>query len=172
MSDAPRAIAGSLVDARNVAAHKSFRLVIDIPAEEAMKAIEAFGWPTAVNPVPVAVARLVSQPEKGGGANTSDRRRSPALPENKTGAGDGKRQWSELSPAQQAGIRCGEPTFWRFLNEEISERADEVDGPTSAAIVVRRHCSVYTRADLNTNPAAAARWHDLDVSYLAWERVQ
>ena len=54
----PAAIIGSLVDARNVATHKCLRLVIDVPAEQAEHIISVLGWPTQVNPIPVAVARL------------------------------------------------------------------------------------------------------------------
>lgn len=51
-------IAGALVDMKNVSTHKCMRLIIDVPAENALKVIAAFGWPTMVNPVSVAVARL------------------------------------------------------------------------------------------------------------------
>ena len=54
----PAAIMGSLVDARNVATHKCLRLVIDVPAEQAEHIISVLGWPTQVNPIPVAVGRV------------------------------------------------------------------------------------------------------------------
>ncbi len=69
MSDRPAVIAGNLVDAKNVNTHKVFRLVIDVPAEHAVRVIEAFGWPTMAAPVPVAVARL-SKDASGEGALT------------------------------------------------------------------------------------------------------
>lgn len=51
-------ISGSLVDVRNVGTHKSVKLTIHVPEEYAMKVVEAFGWPTGVNPVPVAIAHM------------------------------------------------------------------------------------------------------------------
>ena len=56
MTDA--AIMGSLVDVRNVGTHKSVKLTIHTPEEYAMKVVDPFGWPTGVNPIPVAIARL------------------------------------------------------------------------------------------------------------------
>ena len=51
-------IAGSLVDVRNVGTHKSVKLTIHVPEEHATRVVAAFGWPTGVNPVSVAIARL------------------------------------------------------------------------------------------------------------------
>jgi len=52
------AIAAQLVDMRNVGTHKVMKLTIHVPEEQALAAIAAFGWPTGVNPVPIAIARL------------------------------------------------------------------------------------------------------------------
>lgn len=52
------AIMASLVDVRNLGTEKCIKMTIHVPAEQAMQVLEAFGWPTAVNPVPVAIARL------------------------------------------------------------------------------------------------------------------
>ena len=46
----PAAIAANLVDVRNIAAHKCVRLEIHVPVEQAGMVMDAFGWPTAVNP--------------------------------------------------------------------------------------------------------------------------
>lgn len=54
----PAAIAAQLVDVRNVSTHKCIRMIVEVPAEQAMAVIAAFGWPTGVDPVPVAIARL------------------------------------------------------------------------------------------------------------------
>lgn len=54
----PSAIAASLVNMRNVGSHKSVALTIHVPEEQAHAVIEAFGWPTMANPVPIAIARL------------------------------------------------------------------------------------------------------------------
>lgn len=54
----PAAVMGSLVNLKNVATHKSIALTIHVPAEAAQAVLGAFGWPTMVDPVSVAVARL------------------------------------------------------------------------------------------------------------------
>src|SRR6476646_5225398 len=102
----PPAIEGQLVDAKNIAVHKTVRLSIDVPAELGAKVIEMFGWATMANPVPVAIAKLnpsvqAPQPE-------------PAI----TAKPNGKKAWHELSPAQQAGIHCNDRFFWQFLREK------------------------------------------------------
>lgn len=52
------AIEGQLVGIKNVSTHKSACLTIHVPEEYALKVIEAFGWPTMVAPVHVAIARM------------------------------------------------------------------------------------------------------------------
>lgn len=69
MTDA-RAISAQLVDVRNIGVHKSIKLTIHVPEEQAMKVMELFGWPTMVAPVPVALARLNEQPKGGEAAAT------------------------------------------------------------------------------------------------------
>jgi hypothetical protein len=81
------AIFGSLVDLKNVNAHKSIRLTIDIPAEQAAEVVAIFGWPTMAAPVPVALARMVGNLE----------RKAPPP-----------------SLAQQAGALCASPIFQAF----------------------------------------------------------
>ena len=58
MDDAT-AMIGTLTDVRNVNTTKSLKLTIEIPAERATTFISNFGWPTAANPITVAVALMV-----------------------------------------------------------------------------------------------------------------
>lgn len=87
----PAAIFGSLVDLRNVGAHHAVRLTVEVPAELAGQVIEAFGWPTQADPVPVAVARMNDV--------------LPPLP-----AGP-----LPISHARQAGTLCRDARFQQFL---------------------------------------------------------
>src|ERR1700678_2867001 len=57
------AVTGSLIDIKNINQHKCARLLIDVPAENAARIIEMFGWPTMAAPVPVAIARLQTDAE-------------------------------------------------------------------------------------------------------------
>jgi hypothetical protein len=52
-------VTGSLTDIRNIGTDKSVKLTVHVPVELAMQVIDAFGWPSSVDPVPVAVARIV-----------------------------------------------------------------------------------------------------------------
>src|SRR5262245_12050060 len=63
MTDA-RAISVQLVDIRNVDTHKVVKLTLHAPQEQALKLTELFGWPTGVNPVPVALARMEVMPNQ------------------------------------------------------------------------------------------------------------
>ena len=95
--------------------------------------MEAFGWPTAVNPVSVAIARLhpenaVSVPPVAIAAPTKERR-----------------SFSSLALSQQVGIRCNEPAFWQFINE-LCEQEDGVESSEGAASFVRALIGVTSRA--------------------------
>ncbi len=77
--------------------------------------------------------------------------KAAAAPEEKPEA----RRWDQLSPAQQAGIRCAEPAFQKFINEEKRFDCISEDG---AAAFVREWCDVKSRADISTNKGAAEAW--------------
>lgn len=147
------ALAGQLVDVRNYAQSKSVRLIVEVSAERAGEIIAQFGWPTPVAPVPVAVARLDTE---------------KAAPEPSQAQEKPKRKWGELTPAEQAGIRCGEESFQRFLGELRGEIV--VGRPDDAAAIVRKICGVASRRDIVPGLTAAVTWHELDSDYTAWLR--
>lgn len=83
-----------------------------------------------------------------------------------------KRDWRDLLPQQQAGIRCEEVTFAVFLHEEHPDEWHE--SMNDPAECVRLICGVQSRADLGRDATAAVRWHQLENQYQAWlvkERV-
>lgn len=83
-----------------------------------------------------------------------------------------KRDWRDVQPAAQAGIRCAEPTFRAFLREMKGYDTSATD--EAAAFAVREICGVHSRAELGTRHAARVIWHQLDSEYQAWlakERV-
>jgi hypothetical protein len=142
-------IEGNLVDAKNIGTHKSFRLVIDIPQEQAMAAIHAFGWPTMTEPVRVAIARLNREVIKG----------EVGLERPKGG-----------KLAQRAGIVCGEEAFETFIKSRWP-RIFEFDPVNSdSAAFVRLYCNVSSRRDLDHNPEAAAKFKKLLDDYEIWLR--
>lgn len=146
------AIEGQLVSIKNVSTHKSACLTIHVPEEYALKVIEAFGWPTMVAPVHVAIARM-GEAEKA----------APEPPKE-------RRKWDELSIAQQAGIMCNEKGFQRYISESLNKRPDEVD-TDAAATYVRTLCGVNSRAHIEGNETAERKFRALRISYDNWLRV-
>lgn len=144
MSD-KAAITASLVDVRNIAAHKCVRLELHVPAEQAPLVMQAFGWPTMVDPVPVAVARL---------ANVTS-----IKPHQE------KRRRENFSSAMLAGYRCTQPAFWRYLSETFN---CAVPGEEEAAHIVRDRCGVDSRKQINLDPKAAAKWEEIEARFSVW----
>ncbi|QOZ68862.1 hypothetical protein [Bradyrhizobium arachidis] len=77
-------------------------------------------------------------------------------------------KWAALGPTKQAGIRCKEPVFWRFLEEE--HRYRDVTCEQHAADCVRHHCGIASRSDLGKpgRSEERKRWHRLDNQFEAW----
>jgi hypothetical protein len=162
------AIAAQLVDIRNVGLHKSLKFTLHVPEEEALKAIEAFGWPTGANPVAVAIARLdLSKPGATRTRNAPAREAASDPGEPDTPASRPHRPWDELSLAEQAGIACTDPKFRRYLFESACVRDDSED---AAAAAVRLTCGVRSRGDIRPGTEAAALWDQLYSAYQMWLR--
>jgi hypothetical protein len=145
MSNQPAAIRGCFADFRLIKGRKVAQLVIELPIEEADAALATLGGlpqPAAERWVAIAALNVTSiKPQE-------------------------KRRFEELKSAMQAGIRCGEPVFWRFLGEQFGvDRGEE-----AAASFVRAFCDVGSRSALNLDPKAAAKWQELDARYLLWLR--
>jgi hypothetical protein len=80
-----------------------------------------------------------------------------------------------MLPAQQAGIRCGEKAFWRYLNEaghadeyESEHGVERISSAERAAAYVRLICGVHSRADIGKTSASLVKWKALDSEYQAW----
>ena len=80
-----------------------------------------------------------------------------------------KRDWRDIPPSQQAGMRCEEPTFAAFLKEQ---RADDWHEAQDAAECVRLICGVQSRAELTTNQKARVIWTQLNSQYEAWKAME
>lgn len=158
----PRAISAQLVDIRNVGAHKSIKLTIHVPEEQARQVVDMFGWPTMVDPVPVALARLVVAGDSKPSATL------PAPRDEDKPVGRAKREWHELTPAEQAGIRCNELSFRAFLRVTFKDCRNASD----AAEVVRQLCRVQSRSQINSaNPESLRLWEELERDYHFWQHA-
>ena len=83
-----------------------------------------------------------------------------------------KRAWADLSHAEQCGIVCEQREFWRYLLKALpvpwQRYPAEMPAGAVAADIVREHCGVKSRSELNTNPEAAEKWRKLESEYQSW----
>lgn len=75
---------------------------------------------------------------------------------------EGARKWEELPPAQQAGILCGDPDFWRYMGAENEEEC---------TAEVRERFGVASRAELNQEPQASV-WRNTAEDFRVWLRYR
>jgi hypothetical protein len=154
----PLAIRATYSDLKLVKTRQVAQLIFEIPISEFDAAYEVLGGlPTPDGEKWFAIAAL------------KDLAVAEARPEPKDKPVRAKRDWRDMLPAQQAGIRCDEPSFLVFLCEE---RTDDMRESNDAAECVRLICGVESRADLSTNHKARVIWHQLDEQYQAWKAVE
>jgi hypothetical protein len=150
--DQPAAIQATFSDVKLIRSRKVCQLVLEIPLEQADAALSTLGGiPQPHSERWVALARLNGQATKQAHDEVAE-----------------KRHWEDLKLSMQAGIRCDEASFQRFLWDRHFYSAANAE---EAAEGVRHICDVDSRSGLNNNPEAAAKWRDLDRSYQAWLKV-
>src|SRR4051812_7824397 len=118
MSDQPAALRACFSDFRLIKGRKQAQLVLEIPIEEADNALAVLGGiPQPQSDCWVAVARLngVAKPEP--------------KPDKE------KQRWDDLKLSMQAGIRCNEPAFQRFMREDYGSEAHGDDDEDAANAV-------------------------------------
>jgi len=148
----PAAIAAQLVDIRNVGAHKSLKLTIHVPVEQAHLVTAAFGWPTMVDPVPIAIARLKQQQEE---TKTVTEKPAPATPAAR----------APKSPlVTRAAILSNNPLFWKYLGE----KEGKLVGKDGAGMYIREWCKVKSRKDILPGTEAALRLDLLQTDFVCW----
>jgi RecT family len=96
-----------------------------------------------------------------------DRRYKPAAQQ-----ADAQRE-NETDAVKQAGMRCADPRFHKFLEETNSAWKLMKEGtPTErAAELVRAIVGVKSRKDIVVGSEAAQHWHDLESKFQAWLRA-
>lgn len=167
----PAAIAATFVDFKNVKTRGVLQLIFEIPIHGAKDALDMLDMPDAGKERWFGIAALAKEVK----AVESQ----PVLDKPQAGTQFGKRErrdWRDMQPAQQAGIRCDEPAFCAFLRTEYNTewREGYVEAATdsgNAAECVRLICGVASRSELGTNQKARVIWHQLDDQYQAWLRV-
>jgi hypothetical protein len=144
----PAAFQGSLVNLKNSPTHKSVVLQVEVPEEYGEAIVRAFGWPTRMKPLPVAVARL-----EGSGEQLKQPERRPK-----------PRHFDELSPAEQAGILCKEEDFAEFLRATYTHRKG-----AEAEEIVRFVCGVNSRANIEPGSRSGDAWNEIVSEYRQWQ---
>lgn len=70
------------------------------------------------------------------------------------------------SPAQNCGAWCGKPVFQKFMHEVHG--LDNPSDPQKMRTKLHGLLAVRSRADLDTDAAAAERWHALRKDFKTW----
>jgi hypothetical protein len=159
MTDAA-AFQGIIVDGpKNYGTHKEVVLKVHFPAEFGAAIVAALGWPTRVNPVHVAVARLEERTEK------------PAEAVGDVKASEPKR-FEDLSDAEQVGILCKDPDFKEFLETSPPYSS----GPDFSATwtpedMVRDICGVRSRPEMPYEHSRK-QWRLILDQFQAWRAVR
>lgn len=161
------AFRGVYTDWKLVRTRSVVQIVVEVPVETSGEAYRVLGgMPAPGTSIWCAIARLNEGGEAGqqtqDNISPTQREAEPEKPH------PAQRSWHNLSPAQQAGIRCSEPAFIRFLSEEFNS---SIMHEKSAADFVRFHCLVASRADIKPNHPSARLWRELDEKFQVWMRV-
>lgn len=140
------------------------QIVLELPIEQADAAYEVLGgMPVAGKERWFGIA-AIRNPEAIPGA--SDPQPDPASQPRPDRV---KRDWRDIKPSQQAGIRCDDAIFRVFLQNERYD--DFIASDFDPAECVRIICGVSSRSLLNTEHRARVIWKQLDDQFEAWKRV-
>ena len=138
---------------------KVMRLHFEVPLEKGMETISILGEPTPDNDVWVGIALLTQEPAR---SNTQE----PADNEEDSSKDRHPQKWHELKPSVQAGIRCDEQRFKRFLEEEFFGHFKTECG--NSAAIVRSLCNVKSRSEFDVQGKPQQDWMWLDNKFQAW----
>lgn len=146
------AIKATYSDLKVIKGRKVCQVICEIPLEQSTAFVEAFGMPNPAAETWVAIARLTDGAERGQAKQEKIIKR-----------------WGDFPLSQQAAMRCGEPAFWRFLDEEGHSQPAPVSAH-EAADAVRELCGVSSRSDIGKTEESVRKWKALDAAYQFWLR--
>lgn len=149
-------------DWKLIKTRSAVQIVFEVPVEQAGLAYEVLGgMPKPGAEVWCAIARLQQQPKED-----AEKPRPHAASTSPTGGAH--RSWHEMSPAQQAGILCAEPTFWKFCGEWLG---GTVSNEEECIHAVREYCGVQSRKQIVPNEMSGMNWGVMAGEYRAWMRA-
>lgn len=160
------AFRGTYSDWRLVKTRGVIQIVFEVPLTDADRAYDVLGgMPDASRERWFGIAAIRGEEVVG-----REFEQTAARPEDCEQLPRAKRSWQDLSPQQQAGIRCEEPSFIVFLQEEHPDYFHEA--MTDPAECVRMICGVESRAELETNQKARVIWKQLSDQFDAWRALE
>lgn len=162
----PAAFRASYADLKVIKTRKCVQIIFEVPTEHFDAAYEVLGGlpnPAAERWFGIAAIR---DQERAPSPVSPAAKPQPVSDKPQAGA---KRDWRDMPPAQQAALRCSNPTFIAFLREEHGD--DWQAAGEDAAESVRIICGVSSRSLLNTEQRPRVIWKQLDDQFQAWERV-
>lgn len=110
----------------------------------------------------------VKAKSESGGPHPSPREADSADIGKRSSASRPKRQFVDMTPAQQAGLLCADEAFQRFLLERCHITALSED---EAADAVRYYCRVKSRKDILSGTTAGDFWLGLVAHFRDWQRA-
>lgn len=155
----PAAFFGSYVDAKFMRGLKVTRVMIDIPIESTNAFLTAFGAPDGVNPVPVAIARLIEgayAPDENGPGNRSESSRPNDSMRDSAKDQDKPRTYTR---SQMAAIKCQDRDFKAWLAKQFpSAYVGKGFGGDNAAceFALKELLGIQSKKELDSNPEKAA----------------
>jgi hypothetical protein len=157
-------ILGVYSDLKIIKTRSVVQIVVEVPLERGKEVTDLFGLPQPNAEIPVVVARMdpakIEAPSNV--VQIEDHRPIEDFDEE---PGKPPRPLSQI-----AGMFCNSAVFQKFIQEE-SEGWDHRPTSDEAAEWLRSVCGIKSRAELNTNTDAAARFHKIRVQYHAWRLV-
>jgi hypothetical protein len=158
-------ILGTYADLKIIKTRSVVQIVVEVPLERGKEVTDLLGLPQPNAEIPVVVARMDAEKIKPSNVVQIEDHRPPEdMPL------DDEPHKPPRPLSQIAGMFCSNVLFQKFIEEE-SEGWNHRPTTDEAAEWLRHACGIKSRTELNTNEAAAARFHKIRVQYHAWQLV-
>lgn len=145
-------------DLKLIKGRKVVQLVFEVPLEGADEAYSVLGgMPNPAAEVWCAIARL----NISGDAET----READSVRVESGAASRPNRF-----VVQCAIVCGDPSFWRFLNETYQYPNFTVAHKDDAATLIRILCDVKSRSEIEPDNRAGEKWRRIYDSFVIWQK--
>lgn len=169
---------GSYAGLRLVKTRRVAVIEIELPIEALPKIVNVLGAPDPASEVPVAIAKLSADAARAPSPTAEENRPSNSKPDGEAARPRAnpraknsweRTPWHELSRTKQAAIRCSDERFSEYIAARLPNLSADF---TPIPEIVRSFCGVRSRAELDENQDAAARWEELDADYRRWAGLE